>query len=146
MKKQTPLNHFFIFKHDQIGHINTPFSIWADPHNFNSDLWADIKSTELRISKQMDETRPSFYDLCQYYLSLRKVARNILMAHKAQGKAPSLKLNASNLLTDLYSRPMSERIKYQKDINILKKFLNIYESIWIIYSWKPIADQWSPVV
>ena len=137
---------FLRFQHNQIGHINTPFTIWANPHDFNSRLWVTIKENELFIVKQYDETRPSSCDISLIYLSLRKLSRNIIMLHKAQGSAPSLWLNANNLINHISKLPISLRVKYASDYHILKKFIHVYETLQVKLSWKGIHEEWKPSI
>ena len=137
---------FLQFKHNQLGHINTPFTIWANPHNFNSKLWVTIKQTELFLFRQYDETRPSHCDISLIYLSLRKLTRNIIMFHRAQGSAPSLWLNASNLINHIKELPMSLKVKYANDYHTLNKFIHVYETLQVKLSWKGIHNEWKPSI
>jgi len=135
MKKELP---HFEFRHEQYGHVNTPFTIWADPHNFNSKTWKYIKDTEKQIADYVQEE--SFaYNISDLYLSLRSITRSILLKYKAQGGAPSLRLNTSHLLRELEAKPLKERMgAISRDIEILRKFRNVYEVILIIGQDEPI--------
>jgi len=136
MKKELP---HFKFRHDQFGHVNTPFTIWADPHNFNSNLWTIIKDTEKQIADYVQQTKPTRYDISKIYLSLRSTTRSILLKYKAQGRAPSLRLNTGHLLRELEAKPIKERFgAISRDIDTLRKFHHIYEVIQILRDWEPI--------
>ena len=135
MKKELP---HFEFRHEQYGHINTPFTIWADPHNFIGSKWATIKDTEKQIANYVQEE--SFtYNIAHLYLSLRSTARSILLKYKAQRSAPSLHFSTSTLLRKLEEKPLTQRgFKYSSDIRTLKNFHIIYEAIQILKQDEPI--------
>ena len=135
MKKELP---HFEFRHQQYGHVNTPFTIWADPHNFIGSKWATIKDTEKQIAYYVQEE--SFaYNISDLYLSLRSITRSILLKYKAQGGAPSLRLNTARLLKQLESKPIEERMgAISKDIYTLHKFHYVYEVIQILKQDEPI--------
>ena len=136
MKKELP---HFEFRHDQFGHVNTPFTIWADPHNFNSNLWTIIKDIEKQIADYVQQTKPTRYDISNIYLSLRSTARSILLKYKAQRSAPSLHFSTSTLLRKLEAKPIKERMgAISRDIEILRKFHNVYEVIQILKQDEPI--------
>lgn len=135
MKKELP---HFEFRHEQYGHVNTPFTIWANPHNFNSKTWSYIKNIEKRIADYVQEE--SFaYNISDLYLSLRSITRSILLKYKAQRSAPSLHFSTSTLLRKLEAKPLKKRMgAISRDIEILRKFHNVYEVIQILKQDEPI--------
>jgi len=135
MKKELP---HFKFRHEQYGHVNTPFTIWADPHNFIGATWATIKDTEKQIAYNVQEE--SFvYNIANLYLSLRSITRSILLKYKAQGGAPSLRLSTSHLLRKLLAKPIKERMgDISRDIYTLRKFHHVYEVLQILTEDEPI--------
>ena len=136
MKKELP---HFEFRHDQHGHVNTPFTIWTDPHNFISSLWTTIRDIEKQIADYVQQTKPTRYDISNIYLSLRSTTRSILLKYKAQRSAPSLHFSTSTLLRKLEAKPIKERMgAISRDIEILRKFHNVYEVIQILKQDEPI--------
>ena len=135
MKKELP---HFKFRHEQYGHVNTPFTIWADPHNFNSLTWVTIKRFEKHIAYTLQKVS-SEYNISDLYLSLRSITRSILLKYKAQGGAPSLRLSIDNLLEELEAKPFKERKgAISRDIETLRKYRSIHEVILILKEDEPI--------
>jgi len=114
----------------------TPFTIWADPHGFNSrsELWADIKDEDHRIEKTVTKGRcPT--DLGPLYLGLRRSARILLLKYNAQGNASSLRSNARKLIAVLerflLNAPDAPRGTKQ-DLRTLQNFCCVHETLRLV--------------